>query len=132
MSTVRTGSHQRLVAAVTALLLCAPLAQACDSDADCGPGGTCIKREKRASGVCYGRAGDAPSDPAAAVGGAVAPRPVTGERRERAKAWLGDPDALIEQQLPGHEQAGTCMVTQDCPAGFECVLAGFEGRCIKL
>ncbi|MCB1748533.1 MAG: hypothetical protein H6977_12555 [Gammaproteobacteria bacterium] len=119
-------------AAWIALLIATPPAPACDSDADCGPGGTCIKREKRASGVCYGRASDTPAPPVTPDAGTVAPRPVTGERRERAKAWLGDPEAIIEQELPGHERGGTCMVTQDCPAGFECVLAGFEGRCVKL
>jgi hypothetical protein len=130
---------------VLALLLALPIAsRACDSDADCGAGGTCIKREKRASGVCYGgsRAAPAAAEPAAAEpaatdsandnGDDVKLKPVTGQRRENAKAWLGDPDQLLKDNLPGKEVKGTCMVTQDCPAGFECVVAGFEGHCVKL
>ncbi len=124
-----------LMNARVAFLLCLLLglatpAAACDSDADCGPGGTCIKREKRARGVCYGRQDGAPQQ--AEVPPGAAPQTVTGERRERAKAWLGDPDALLEEHLPGRETGASCMVTQDCPAGFECVIAGFEGRCVRL
>ncbi len=119
-----------------ALLLALPLVSlACDRDADCGAGGTCIKREKRASGVCYGGSRSAPAttgEPAADRGEDVAIKPVTGQRRENAKAWLGDPDQMIKDNLPGKEVGGTCMVTQDCAAGFDCVIAGFEGHCVKL
>ena len=110
--------------------------EACDSDADCGGGGTCIKREKRASGVCYGGDFDAPKDraPSAASGSSdrpkVVPR-VTGQRRENAKAWLGDPETMLKEQFPGKAIGEVCIVTQDCPPGSECVLAGFEGRCIQ-
>lgn len=119
------------------LLLCLSpvMVRACDTDADCGAGGTCIKREKRASGVCYGgsRAAPAAEAPDGADTTADVPlQPVTGQRRENAKAWLGDPDALLKENLPGKEVGGTCMVTQDCPAGFDCVIAGFEGHCVKL
>ena len=118
-----------------ASLLALPLVSAaCDSDADCGAGGTCIKREKRASGVCYGGSRSAParaSNPAADSGDDVTLKPVTGQRRENAKAWLGDPDQIIKDNLPGKEVGGSCMVTQDCPAGFDCVIAGFEGHCVK-
>ena len=30
------------------------------------------------------------------------------------------------------ETGGVCIVTSDCEAGWECVLAGFEGRCMRL
>jgi len=106
-------------------------AYACDTDADCGVGGTCIKRERRASGVCYGGDRSAAATPDDA-NQPLAPLPVEGERRARAKAWLGDPEQLLQEHLPGKEVGATCIVTQDCPSGFECVLAGFEGRCVKL
>lgn len=130
----------RRVRAMLLLALLAPFpltVLACDSDADCGVGGTCIKREKRASGVCYGGSRAAPaasSAPAESVDAVpdVVLKPVTGERRENAKAWLGDPDQMIKDNLPGKEMGGACMVTQDCPAGFDCVIAGFEGHCVKL
>ena len=112
---------------------------ACDSDADCGAGGTCIKREKRASGVCYGGDFDAPAatpdsarDTYQESAPTVAPKPVEGELRERAEAWMGNPEQMLRQNLPGEELGGVCMVNQDCPDGFECVIAGFEGRCVRL
>jgi len=131
----RRGSAHWLWRGALGLLLVLPLAStACESDADCGTGGTCIKREKRASGVCYGGSRGAPAavEPSAAPEAEVATQPVTGQRRENAKAWLGDPDQMIKENLPGKEVGGTCMVTQDCAAGFECVVAGFEGHCVKL
>lgn len=108
---------------------------ACDNDADCGVAGICIKREKRARGVCYGGAprGAASDEPTSAQPPVDTPsKAVTGERRERAKQWLGDPEQMIKDNLPGKEVGSVCMVTQDCPAGFDCVIAGFEGHCVKL
>lgn len=115
--------------ALFAVVAVALPAQACDSDSDCGLGGTCIKREKRAGGVCYG--GQASGNTPPETKAPDAPAPVAGELRERATQWLGDPEALIRENLPDSELGGTCMVTQDCAAGFECVVAGFEGRCVK-
>ncbi|CAN0286469.1 unnamed protein product [Phaeothamnion confervicola] len=126
------------VATALALLTTSAAAWACATDADCGAGGTCIKREKRASGVCYGGtraapAGETPMDEARGEEIIDVPlKPVSGERRENAKAWLGDPDQMIRDHLPGKEVGGTCMVTQDCSTGFDCVVAGFEGHCVKL
>ena len=120
--------------AIVLLALTVPSA-ACDNDADCGVAGTCIKREKRARGVCYGGAprGAASDEPAPAQPPVDTPsKAVTGERRERAKQWLGDPEQMIKDNLPGKEVGSVCMVTQDCPAGFDCVIAGFEGHCVKL
>ncbi len=108
---------------------------ACETDADCRVGGICIKREKRAHGVCYGGAprdatskDETPSLPEHEVPN----KPVTGERREHAKEWLGDPEQMLKDNLPGKAIGGTCMVSQDCPAGQDCVIAGFEGHCVKL
>lgn len=132
----QTAHIERLAAAimVLTLLLFNAAVWACTTDADCGAGGTCIKREKRAGGVCYGGARAAAPAAAAASDAMVdVPiKPVTGERRENAKAWLGDPDQMLKEHLPGKEVGGTCMVTQDCPSGFDCVIAGFEGHCVKL
>lgn len=82
---------------------------ACDSDTDCGAGGTCIKREKRARGVCYG--GD-PSheDPAPSPEGA-----------------FFDP-----LSMPTERPEGACFVTEECPAGMDCVKAGVWGQCMAL
>lgn len=110
--------------------LACPTAFACEVDADCPSGGTCIKREKRAGGVCYGRSNELPQAPAAAA--PLVPRPVEGVRRERATEFLGDPEQNIKDYFPGKEVGAACMVNQDCPAGLQCVIAGFEGRCVNL
>ncbi len=82
---------------------------ACDTDADCGPGGTCIKREKRARGVCYGGNADAESAPPA-------------------------PDATFFDPLsmPTERPENACFITEECPAGMECVKAGVWGTCMAL
>jgi hypothetical protein len=121
-----------LVALLSVLLAC-PLALACDTDADCGVGGTCIKREKRASGVCYGGSRDsvAPQAPQTGTPPSYSGE-VSNEARQQLMEFMGDPDQLIRDQLPGREIGGKCTVNTDCPAGFDCVHAHFEGRCVKL
>jgi hypothetical protein len=84
-------------------------AHACDVDADCGAGGTCIKREKRARGVCYGGNPGASPETATPPAGAIDP--------------LSDPTV---------RPADACMVTEECPAGMECVITGIWGRCTVL
>lgn len=99
---------------------------ACEEDADCGPGATCIKREKRASGVCYGGTGRA-----AKAAPALQPDPMP-TVSPKAYEILGDPEQIIRQQMPGKAIGGACIVTGDCPAGQECVSTGLEGRCVTL
>ena len=82
---------------------------ACDVDADCGAGGTCIKREKRARGVCYG------GNPAAAP-----------------EANAPPVDMIDPLSNPTNRPADACMVTEECPAGMECVILGVWGRCTVL
>lgn len=60
MAQVMTNTHKAINPLLVAVILgliqmtFAGQAFACDTDAECGTGGTCIKREKRARGVCYG------------------------------------------------------------------------------
>ena len=121
--------NHTLVLLVLSLLAASPSSVACDTDADCDVGGTCIKREKRARGVCYGETRDAAEPklrPAPSYGGHT-----PDEQREMMIEFMGDPDQLLEQHLPGREIGEKCLVNQDCPASFDCVYAGFEGRCVK-
>jgi len=84
---------------------------ACDVDSDCGVGGTCIKREKRARGICYG--GDfSSSEPAAA------PEP--------------EPEFFDPLSMPTERPENACFVTEECPAGMDCVKAGVWGTCMAL
>jgi hypothetical protein len=91
------------------LIVTCPDVSACDADSDCGVGGICIKREKRARGVCY-------KDKA---------------KRQQLMEFMGDPEQLIKEQLPGRKIRGNCTVTTDCPTGYDCVHAYFEGRCVE-
>lgn len=82
---------------------------ACDIDADCGAGGTCIKREKRARGVCYG-----------------------GDRAASPEATAPPVNVIDPLSDPTVRPADACMVTEECPAGMECVITGIWGRCTVL
>lgn len=95
--------------ALLALALASGGVNACDVDADCGAGGTCIKREKRARGVCYGGNPDEP-------GHATTP-PV---------------NVIDPLSMPTNRPADACIVTEECPAGMECVITGIWGRCTVL
>jgi hypothetical protein len=97
-----------IVIGLLALVLPISTLYACDADDNCGPGGTCIKREKRARGVCYGASPSVKEDTPAV---------------KRA------PES-IETAVESSEME--CIVTQDCPKGMECVIAGFGSACVKL
>ena len=96
---------------------------ACMTDKDCRSGETCFKREKRASGICYSSLKNNPNESSET-------KPISGEIRSRAIEWLGDPMQIIEENLPNKGVGSTCIVSSDCPAESQCVLAGFEGRCV--
>lgn len=101
---------------------------ACDVDSECGAGGTCIKREKRARGVCYGGDLSRSETPAAAPTPApafAAPGPALG-----APGPMGLFDPLAN---PTERPANACVVTQECPAGMDCVITGPGwGSCMAL
>lgn len=80
---------------------------ACEIDSDCGVGGTCIKREKRARGVCYGG-------------------------REAPAASASDPAFFDPLSMPTERPENACFVTEECPAGMDCVKAGVWGTCMAL
>jgi len=82
---------------------------ACDVDSDCGTGGTCIKREKRARGVCYG-----------------------GNPDEAAPVEAPDPAFFDPLGTPTERPPNACFVTEECPAGMECVKTGVWGTCMLL
>ena len=100
---------RNIIIAIALSTLAVP-ASACDVDSDCGAGGTCIKREKRARGVCYGGDISQPVAPAAAP-----------------------PPAFFDPlSMPTERPKGSCFVSEECPAGMECVKAGVWGSCIAL
>ena len=108
---------------------------ACDSDADCGVGGTCIKREKRGRGVCYGGRGSLPEtselkqrpDPnnesatPTNDGPALSPSgdaPIFGE--EGYVEPTASPKIIDRLDISGGDQ-GACITSTDCAGGLECI-----------
>ncbi len=85
---------------------------ACDVDKDCGESGKCIKREKRARGVCYGG----------------------NTNEENAAAPVAEPDASVFDpfSMPTERPDDACFVTEECPAGMDCVKTGVWGTCMQL
>ncbi len=133
-----------IIACVLAALFAPVELLACEIDSDCGAGGTCIKREKRGRGVCYGGDYSRSDKP-----DAQAPARNDTSRFDNAGAQTSGredlpaydhPDGLIPQQgmfnplvNPGERPKGACIVTQECPAGMDCVIAGpGGGRCMAL
>jgi hypothetical protein len=78
---------------------------ACDVDRDCGSGGTCIKQEKRARGVCFDRN--------------LSAAPTTTET----------PIEFDPFSPPYQKPAEAGMVPRECAAGMKCVIASIWGKC---
>jgi hypothetical protein len=140
----RIGVNKIIIAWLLAALFAPVQLLACDRDSDCGAGGTCIKREKRGRGVCYGGDYSRSDKPDARALG----RDDTSrfDNTDTQASGNGDmphydhPDGIVPQHgmfnsliNPGERPEGTCIVSQECPAGMECVIAGPRGgRCMAL
>lgn len=125
------GARMRtiLVAIILSALLVTGPVFACDSDSECGVGGTCIKRERRARGVCYG--GDLSKSETPAAPTAIAePEFATPGPGGAPMPGMGLFGPLAN---PSERPANACIVTQECPAGMDCVITGpGGGTCIAL
>ena len=53
------------------------------------------------------------------------------EIRSNGIEWFGDPIEIIRKNFPDKRIGEICVVSSDCPATFQCVFAGFEGRCVQ-
>ncbi len=133
-------SRQTLFSVAIGLMLTVVSGQvfACDSDAECGAGGTCIKREKRARGVCYGgdlseatvtapsskeeipKPSSAPSQPPTNgdIGNTGSDAPIYGEE------GYVEPSAkprIIDRLDVEEASGGACVASSDCAGGQECI-----------
>ena len=68
---------------------------ACDRDNDCRSGESCYKREKRARGICYPSVDQKSQKEPKVNRDEIELKAVTGEIRQRAIQWLGDPLEII-------------------------------------
>jgi len=98
-----------LILVTAAIIVTMNTSFACDTDSECGVGGTCIKREKRGRGVCYG-----------------------GDLNQAAPDTPQQPTVVDPFSMPTVRPEGACMVTEECPAGMECVITGIWGACTVL
>jgi hypothetical protein len=133
-----------IMTCVLASLLAPVQLFACDIDSDCGAGGTCIKREKRGRGVCYGGDYSRSDNPDTQTPERSDPSRFDNANPQASEhgdtPTFGHPDGLVPQHgmfnsliNPGERSDGACIVTQECPAGMECVIAGpGGGRCMAL
>ncbi|HCU89124.1 MAG TPA: hypothetical protein DGR97_04235 [Gammaproteobacteria bacterium] len=119
-----------LLATILSVLLAPGPSIACDSDDECN-GGACIKREKRAAGVCYG--GDLsqttiPMHTTTPEPGLV--EPISGHGINAPIPGVGLFNPLAN---PAKRPANACVVTQDCRGGMDCVITGSGwGTCVNL
>lgn len=113
----------------------APHAIACDTDADCGSGGTCIKREKRARGVCYGGGASRTDAPEPAPNPHPTETPILAPQDRSSMSPSGDapifgeegyiepsaaPSIIDRLDVPERSQ-GACITSTDCAGGQECI-----------
>ncbi|MEM7466387.1 MAG: hypothetical protein AAF387_05820 [Pseudomonadota bacterium] len=126
-------ANLKLLVCFTALLFCcsSSVAFGCDSDAECGAGGTCVKREKRARGVCFGGGKTdqqnhseppskqltetPPTEPSLSPSGDA---PIFGEE---GYVEPSAPPRLIDRLDIQDADSSACIATSDCGGGQECV-----------
>ena len=94
---------------VLTLILPVTNAIACDQDEDCGVG-VCIKREKRAQGICYG------------LEPKQKQKNTLESPREKAIGLMGDPNKMLEEHFPGKKIGKICIVSTDCNKGQDCII----------
>jgi len=126
------GTRIRTIFLATTLsvLLVSDPSIACDNDNECG-GGVCIKRERRAHGVCYG--GNLAKTVARARATTPQPglvEPISGHGINAPIPGVGLFNPLAN---PAKRPANACVVTQDCRGGMDCVITGSGwGTCVNL
>lgn len=103
---------------------------ACDVDADCGAGGTCIKREKRARGVCFGgRQAEAVGEQETSPKPTTVPIPQASPPSSDDAPIYGEEgyveaapqQRLIDRLETASETPNACMTSTDCAGGQDCV-----------
>ena len=101
---------------------------ACMLNSDCKQNEQCFKREKNAYGVCvkfiknkntYKEDYERPTIQEI-------------EGKQEIIDFFGTPEENLRSISPEGKIGRKCHSTEDCNKTEECVIAGFEGRCLKL
>ena len=101
---------------------------ACISNDDCKQDETCLKREKNAYGVCikYTEKRNNHRDTS------EQPKILEVEGEQQIIDFFGTPEENLRSISPNGKIGRKCHSTEDCDGTEECVIAGFEGRCLQL
>ena len=101
---------------------------ACMLNSDCKPTESCLKREKNAYGFCILN----PEKKYELRNRIEKSKIIEIEGREEAINFFGDPEENLRPISPDGMIGKKCHSTPDCSDDQECVIAGFEGRCVQL
>ena len=142
ISSIRGPAQFRLtpIAIILGLLqmFSANMVFACDIDAECGIGGTCIKREKRARGVCYGGQQKPIAENLEGIERSPRPAPARPEENPHSAFQTNDDlpiygeegyvepepiaaSRIIDRLDVPERTESTCVTSTDCAGGQECV-----------
>ena len=101
---------------------------ACMIDDDCRQSEQCFKREKNAYGICI-RLADTKDNKR---NSGKQPKILEIEGKQQAIDFFGTPEENLRSISPDGKIGRNCHSTEDCDPTEECVIAGFEGRCLQL
>ena len=86
------------------------------------------KREKNAYGICI-RLADTKDNKR---NSGKQPKILEIEGKQQAIDFFGTPEENLRSISPDGKIGRNCHSTEDCDPTEECVIAGFEGRCLQL
>ena len=101
---------------------------ACMLNADCKQDEQCFKREKNAYGICV-KFAEKKSD---RKDGSEKPKILEIEGKQKVIDFFGTPEENLRSISPNGKIGHKCHSTEDCDGTEECIIAGFEGRCLQL
>ena len=101
---------------------------ACMSNDDCKQNEMCLKREKNAYGVCIKSSEKINNH----RDRSEQPKILGLEGKQQIIDFFGTPEENLRSISPNGKIGRKCHSTDDCDSTEECVIAGFEGRCLQL
>ena len=101
---------------------------ACSLDSDCRVDEICMKREKNAYGICI----KISEKKFEIRNNENQPKIKIIQDRKEALDFLGTTEENLRAISPSGKIGQKCHSTSDCTDKEECIIAGFEGRCIPI
>lgn len=101
---------------------------ACSQDSDCRVDEKCMKREKNAYGICI----KISEKKFQIKNNENQPKIRIIQDKKEALDYLGTTEENLRAISPSGKIGQKCHSTSDCNGTEECIIAGFEGRCISI